>query len=267
MLCDIHNHTEFSFDSERTMRSVIREAVSAGIDILGFSDHLDFSSGDPGADYYRLEQQVEHYHSLEKEFAGSISLRLGIEASYEDYYYDKTKAVLNSYNFDYVIMSVHFVEKLVISEWIEKLEKDTERIEDVDYSPYFEQMKQTVENSNFDILGHIDYYKKYSKFSHENTFKRYRHHYAEILRALIGKNRMIEINTSGLRYKCMEQFPSKDILELYKSLGGTTVAIGSDSHNEGQTGFSLSYAEELINKYGFEKYLPWRHNGNAEYQK
>ncbi len=265
MLCDIHNHSEFSFDSERTMRSVINEAVSAGIEVLGFSDHLDFSPGDPGSDYYNLSKQLEQYDSLQKEFAGRISLRLGIEASYEDYYYEKTKAVLDAYSFDYVIMSVHFVEKLVISEWIEKLEKDAEHIEDVDYAPYFEQMKQTIENSDFDILGHIDYYKKYSKFSHEHTFKRYRHYYEKILRALIKRNRVIEINTSGLRHKCSEQFPSTDILELYKSLGGKTVAIGSDSHNEGQTGFSLASAEKLINKYGFDKFIPRRNNGNAEH--
>lgn len=261
MLYDLHNHTEYSFDSERSMRQTIEESIAAGIDIMGISDHLDFSPGDPGADYYHAERQFAEFPALKDEYSGRIDLHLGIEASYEDYYYDKTKSIISAWPFEYVIMSVHFVEKLVISNWIEKIEKNASSAEDVDYSPYFRQMLDTVRYADFDILGHMDYYKKYSAFSHVNTFERYNDFYTDILKVLIDRGKVLEINTSGLRQACNEQFPSESILSMYKSLGGNAVVTGSDSHKTGQAGYGIDTAENLIQKYDFEKFIPWRNNG------
>ncbi|MFO8061585.1 MAG: histidinol-phosphatase HisJ family protein [bacterium] len=251
---DLHNHTRFSFDSEITMEQTVRTAEQNNIGILGFSDHLDFAQDDPGCEYYEPDEQFRVFSQLKDE--SDIELFCGIEASYEDYYYDRTLDIIKRYPFDYVIMSVHFVNNTVISQWIREIEDGKNDIEAVDYSPYFKHMIELVRKTDFDILGHMDYYKKYSKFTHKKTFDRYRDYYARIIEAIVAKGSIIEINTSGLRYDCSEQFPEERILQLYSDAGGELISTGSDSHDRSHIGFGLDKAEELISKYNFKKFKP-----------
>jgi len=251
---DLHNHTRFSFDSEITMEQTVQTAAKRNIDILGFSDHLDFARDDPGCEYYNPSEQFRVFAQLRDE--SNIELYCGIEASYEDYYYDRTLNIINKYPFDFVIMSVHFVNNTVISQWISEIEDGKDRVESVDYSPYFRHMIELAGKADFDILGHIDYYKKYSKFSHTGTFDRYRDYYEKIIETIVSRGSILEINTSGLRYDCHEQFPEERILELYKDAGGEVISTGSDSHTQSHIGFGLDKAEVLIRKYNFKKFKP-----------
>lgn len=256
MKIDLHNHTEYSFDSKLSMEESISIALGKGIDIFGFSDHLDFATDDPGADFYRAEEQYREFCMLRDKFSNSIQLHLGIEASYESYYYERTKAVIADIPFEYIIMSVHFVQGKVMSQWVKSIEEGKSHIDDVDYSPYFKQMKELVTEADFDILGHMDYYKKYSRFSHENTFERYSKQIRDIIHILCDRGKIPEINTSGLRYSCNEQFPSEDYLKLYRESGGRAVSIGSDSHKEEHIGYCIDKALNIADRFSLNIYKP-----------
>ena len=52
----------------------------------------------------------------------------------------------------------------------------------------------------------------------------------KILKIVIQDGKGIEINTSSRRYGLKDSTPSRDILKLYKELGGKIITIGSDSH-------------------------------------
>lgn len=253
---DLHNHTRYSFDSALTMDESVRNAINRGIELFGFSDHLDFAADDPGAHYYRATEQYEEYLKIRDKYISRINLRLGIEASYEAYYYDKTKSVINSIPFDYVIMSVHFVQGIVMSQWVKSIEEGKQCVDDVDYRPYFRQMNELVTKADFDILGHMDYYKKYSRFSHEHTFEKYNNEIADILHILCDRGKILEINTSGLRYTCKEQFPSESMLALYSDKGGRIISVGSDSHKTEHIGCCIDTAAGLANKYNFHIFKP-----------
>ena len=59
--------------------------------------------------------------------------------------------------------------------------------------------------------------------------------------------------------------PSRDILRLYKELGGTVITIGSDSHKEEHLGAYIEEAKEELRQLGythfctFEKMTPIYH--------
>jgi len=253
-LADLHNHSEFSYDSQRSMENIVEEAVNKGIAVLGFSDHLDFNEDDPGNKYYNPEKQFKEFHRLEKKFKSQIRLVIGIESSYERNYADKIYSVFNAHPFEYRIMSVHFIDGVVISDWLEKIEKNEDKIENVDYSKYFDALEMIAEEGEFDILGHLDYYKKYSKFNHVSSEERYKKRYELVFKTLARRKKIIEINTSGLRHRCREQFPSKRLLEMYKNIGGKMVSTGSDSHNIGDTGFEFKKIYELADNVGLKVY-------------
>ena len=76
----------------------------------------------------------------------------------------------------------------------------------------------------------------------------------EILEIVIKDEKGIEVNTSSHRYGLKDSTPSRDILKLYKELGGKIITIGSDSHKIEHLGAYINEAKELLKELGFEYY-------------
>ena len=56
-------------------------------------------------------------------------------------------------------------------------------------------------------------------------FEKVRSLITEILKTVIADGKGIEVNTSSHRYGLSDMTPSRDILKLYKELGGTILTI------------------------------------------
>ena len=66
--------------------------------------------------------------------------------------------------------------------------------------------------------------------------------------------KVLEINTSSHRYSLKDSTPSRDILKLYKELGGKIITIGSDSHKPEHLGAYIDEAKELLKETGFDSF-------------
>ena len=77
---------------------------------------------------------------------------------------------------------------------------------------------------------------------------------SEILKVVIKDGKGIEVNTSYHRYGLKDMTPSRDILKLYKELGGTIITIGSDSHKKEHLGAYIDEAKDELRKLGFKYY-------------
>lgn len=71
---------------------------------------------------------------------------------------------------------------------------------------------------------------------------------------MIQDGKGIEINTSSHRYGLKDSTPSRDILKLYKELGGKIITIGSDSHKPEHLGAYIDEAKELLKETGFDSF-------------
>ncbi len=86
---------------------------------------------------------------------------------------------------------------------------------------------------------------------------------AEVLRQVVSDGKGIELNTSGIRYGLGDFQPSREILELYRDLGGTVVTVGSDSHTPDHLGSYLRLAYRELAELGFEGVWTFRcHEGS-----
>ena len=72
-----------------------------------------------------------------------------------------------------------------------------------------------------------------------------------VLKRVIERDKGIEINTSGIRQDVGEMLPGLSILNLYKSLGGKILTIGSDAHNPHDVAADLEAGYELLKQAGF----------------
>lgn len=72
-----------------------------------------------------------------------------------------------------------------------------------------------------------------------------------VLKRVIERGKGIELNTSGIRQDVGEMLPGLSVLELYKSLGGEMITVGSDAHNPHDVAADLEAGYQLLKQAGF----------------
>jgi len=72
-----------------------------------------------------------------------------------------------------------------------------------------------------------------------------------ILKQVIYDGKGIEINTSCYRYNLPDLTPSRNIINMYKDLGGEIITTGSDSHNPTQIAYKFDYIYSYLKNSGF----------------
>ena len=79
----------------------------------------------------------------------------------------------------------------------------------------------------------------------------------EILKTVITDGKGIEVNTSSYRYGLSDTTPSREILKLYKALGGKIITIGSDSHRPEHLGTYIKETKELLKELGYTHFCTY----------
>lgn len=248
-LTDYHHHTDNSFDSQASMKSVCEEAIKKGINEICFTEHF---SVNPNAvtyghmDFNRYFSQIEECKEL---FENRLKIKAGLELCephlLQEIYIEQLKGL----ELDFILGSVHNVENLDIRSYMVKKEPVAL------YKRYFEEMYQLVSYADIDVIAHFDLMKRYAvdvDYLGKYDFDVFKEMLIEILKKGIQRNVGIEINTSGLSKRALnETLPSKDLLKLYRELGGEILTIGSDSHAAATVGSHLKTALEMAKEAGF----------------
>lgn len=260
---DMHMHTWFSTDSEACPRDMADEAVRKGLKTICFTDHFDKDDlewGEEGifdVDAYFVEMQ-----KLQEEYAGKLNIRIGIELGLRTYLEDYYEELTKKYPFDFVIGSVHNVPYkkdaegniLYTDPAAEKLFTDR-----TDKEAYRLMMETTLENVRtsdcFQTLGHLDYVVRYGKSREkEYSYTDYADIIDEILKLLIEKEKGLEVNSAGLKYRLPFAHPHPDVLKRYRELGGEIITIGADAHKPEHIAYDFAKAEEILKSCGFKYY-------------
>ena len=120
------------------------------------------------------------------------------------------------------------------------------------YKVYYDELFDCVKNfKRFNVLGHVDLVKRYSK---EQPSVRFHDELSAIFNEIIPAGKGIELNTSGVRYGLPHAMPSDDVLKLYKQCGGEIITLGSDAHRVEDIAFDFKKSLELLQSVGF-KYI------------
>src|SRR5690606_9879019 len=141
---------------------------------------------------------------------GAIGVRVGIESDYLPGWEDHYRALWSDERLDYVIGSVHW-----IGEWqvFSKELPPGHTVESV-FEAYLDSIRGAAQSGIFDVMGHIDAIKVSGHVPERDIAAAYR----RTLEAIADSGVAIELNTSGWRKTCAEQFPSRLILEEARRL-------------------------------------------------
>lgn len=267
MRADYHVHTSFSDDSVYAMEDVVRDAVKNGLDEICFTDHVDYSvkrdrDDERGIEYRKggkgesdliplqnvdYDAYYSEYLRVKEEYASKIRLRLGLECGVQSHTVGDYLALFPRYPFDFIILSIHQVGDREF--WNGEYQKGrTQRQYNEGY--YEEMLKVMKEYRAYSVLGHLDLITRYDSMG-RYPFEKIKPLVTEILGTAIADGKGIEINTSSRRYGLDDTTPSRDILKLYRELGGEIITIGSDSHKREHLGAYIDESMELLRALGY----------------
>lgn len=156
----------------------------------------------------------------------------------------------DQYDFDFVILSCHQVEDKEF--WRQEFQQGKTQKE---YNEkYYQEILGVMQNYNdYSILGHLDMIKRYDEAG-DYPFEKVKDIITEILELAIKNDKGIEVNTSCFRYGINDLTPSREILRLYKDLGGKIITIGSDSHQESHVGCRIAEVQQELKAMGFQQF-------------
>ncbi len=228
----------------------VARAKAVGLSEIGFSDHAPLvSHEDPR--YTMSLSQLPLYHEMVERVQAKhkdFPIKLGLEADYIPGFEKETKKLLDGYPYDFVIGSIHFIDRWAFDDPDEKIKWRDKDVDTV-YRDYYKLLRGSAECGLFDILGHVDLVKK---FGHRAT--------ADLTAEIEATAKVfkktditIEVNTSGLRKPVAEIYPSLDVLKIY-GRAGVPITFSSDSHDPGDVGRDYDKARELAMKAGYTEY-------------
>ena len=258
VLFDNHNHSQFSFDGQRTSVEVsARAALSAGLGGICFSDHCDHyvppmkaSFEDLKPEYFNVAEQQAEIGRVQDLLGEGMKILRGIEIGMYEECHEQIRNVLDSNSFDQVLASVHYIQQTdpYYGGYYEG--KDLKQA----YGGYLETIyKEMTWLGDFDIMGHYDYIVRYAPYP--VTSIRYRDFsdiFDEMFRYLIYEGKALEINTKsyeGHRGRIVEL--DHNVLLRYRELGGEIISLGSDSHEPTRVGAGFTFHAELLKSLGF----------------
>jgi len=252
-LTDLHTHTILSPDGHVPLSDMAEGALQAGLSALTVTDHFDMldEKGQRTLTYDWAPALAQYAETLPR-FQNKLKLGLGIELGEAPLSPEHARAIIAGAGegLDLVIGSIHnYREELGGLEFygdrFDSYEKCHVALDD-----YLTSMEQLVAMHDcYDVLGHINYPLRYMRRDGHpvDLLEHYRNRVAEILRTVIHTGRSMEVNTC--RGNTVEDW--REILMLYRDLGGTMVTTGSDAHLPQDVGKGLRDACALLQACGF----------------
>lgn len=267
MFSDYHVHSAFSDDSIYPMEAVIQDAIAMGLDEICFTDHVDYGikdDWDSAAEIrYRGKTPLANvdypaYVAMIKEmqlkYNKDIHIKMGLEFGIQMHTIPQFEKLFNRYSFDFILLSIHQVEDKEF--WTQDFQKG--RTQDEYIKRYYEEMLNVVKcYKDYSVLAHMDLITRYDKKGNY-PFEKISDIIEEILRIVIVDGKGIEINTSSHRYGLNDLTPAKDILMLYKKLGGSIITLGSDSHKKEDLGTYIMETKKVLLEMGFDMHCTYK---------
>jgi histidinol-phosphatase (PHP family) len=251
---DYHMHTPLCGHAIGEPDEYVQQAKKVGLEEIGFSDHAPLVSHND-ARYTMNPDQLSLYHemieAMQKKHAG-FPIKLGLEADYLPGFESQTKKVLDGYPYDFVIGSIHFIDKWAFDDPDEQVkwkDKDIDRV----YHDYYALLRKSAASGLFDIMGHVDLVKKFGHRAHED----FTSEIEKTAKTFKDSGVVVEINTSGLRKPVKEIYPSLQILKIYKK-ADVPITFSSDSHDPKDVGRDYDKALALAKEAGYKEYVSFK---------
>ena len=263
-LITMHTHSTFCGHARDTLSDMVQAASDAGIQAFAATEHYPLperydtfkTSAMPLSRLEEYKQAVMHERELHPEMDVLLGCELDWLGAHETR--DLTHGALD--DFDIVLGSVHFIDTWLInsSRFVDEWER---RSVDAVWSEYIDLWCDAAQSDvRFDVMAHPDVVKKFGFFPSFDLHDAYKR-MAEAAR--LG-NRMIEVNTSGLRNPYSEFSPGPDLLKEFFQ-AGIPCTVGTDAHNKNVVAAGVREAYDYMREAGYSEVTVFTPGGGRRY--
>ncbi|MBR4031087.1 MAG: histidinol-phosphatase [Clostridia bacterium] len=245
---NFHTHTTYC-DGKNTPEEMIKSAIEKGFTHLGFSGHA-YTSFD--LSWCMSKEKTKEYKNeilrLKDKYKNEISIYLGLEM---DYYSEENLA-----DYDYIIGSVHYVEKNGVYYPVDESEEILLNAVNDAWNgdiyafidDYYSLVKNLPKRFDFDIVGHIDLVTKFNESGNlfDENCDKYKNSAYCAIDELLSYHKSFEVNTGAIiRGYRTKPYPSDMLLTRIKE-GNGRVIISADAHSVDGLDFAFDKAQEII---------------------
>ena len=90
ILCDFHNHTAFSADSDTNPEKMIEKAINLGLKYICITDHMDLDFPYEDFDFtFDVPEYFKKHDELREKYGSHIQLLTGIELGLQPGLHDR----------------------------------------------------------------------------------------------------------------------------------------------------------------------------------
>lgn len=260
---DYHMHSHNSGDSTAPMGDMVRSAIEKGLKEICFTEHLDLDYPDfPDLPPEKFDLNIPAYKNellkYKERYKDKITVKFGIEVGMQPQVTDENMKIVGENDFDFVIASVHLVDKrdpFYADFWSQGSVEDT-------FRRYFEITSENIKLfTDFDVLGHLDYIARYVPEGDTTySYERFKDQIDEILSYLARNGKGLDFNSKVLsRGDNLLPNPCPAALKRFKELGGEIITFGSDAHRPETIGCEFEKMRQIALECGFTHYYTFDH--------
>lgn len=260
---DYHIHPDYSKDASGSIDDYCRRALELELSEICFTTHYDRDplrqeidpfmrvNGDVvSTSKEAVNRYIEDIRQANDKYRGQgLRVKAGLEVDYAPHYESILREELADYDLDYILGAIHCVDHIAITSSEEAPGCFEHRSMESLVAQYYDFVKRAVESGLFDVIAHLDIYKKYGLgFYGEEILTAHRGLVEPILEIMAKNNVGLEINTGVLRRGHSDASPGLEIVEMALSRGVKIVAIGSDAHKVEQLGQGIEDCFAFVEK-------------------
>lgn len=222
MIANYHTHTHRCNHAIGREEEYVREALKAGLKILGWADHTPYLFPNGYYSHFRmrpiqLSGYIKTIQELQKQYAGQIEMPIGLEMEYYPKHFENLMEFLRDHPIDYLILGQHFIGNEYDAPYSGLVTDDKEVVR-----RYCRQSMEAMNTGLFTYFAHPDliHYQDDWKF------------YQEAVRPMCAEAKQcgvpLEINLLGIREG--RHYPNRYFWEM-AAQEGCDVILGVDAHS------------------------------------
>ncbi len=262
MIADYHVHTPYCGHARGKTIQYAERAVALGVDELCFTDHLGryYLSRSQRRRYWdwgiseaKLERYVREVEDIRALFAGTLPIKIGLEADFVEGAEELLEPLLAQFPLDFVLGSVHCLPRFGwhhLTRYARKAPADL-------YREYFACAHAAASSGLFDSLAHLDFVWRYVPWPTALTDEIMARIDAVVATAA-AHGTAVEINANGYLWSTLSPpdgpSPWRRLISCVTHTG-VPVTLGSDAHKPDAVGAA------------FDEIVPYlAHQGVTAYQ-